>query len=298
MSFCCPRQPGQVYSPGVSDSWTQSGRSETFLTFPPERDLSLQYTGEERCPPGHLWQGIRNQFLIHYVLGGAGRVMSSAGTRRLAAGDGFLFFPGQRCWYQADGRQPWRYAWVGFAGTQADATVRRLGFTEERTVWHARPDETLRRYFRQLARSASADASPSLHLTGLLYLLLDRIGPLMGPPVEGGDRGRAGAIARVFRFVELHYGHDIGVSDMARHAGLERTYFSAFFRRETGSTPAAYLLACRMSRAENLLAESELSVKEIAFSVGYQDYFVFAKRFRKTHGCTPSDYRARARGKS
>jgi AraC-like DNA-binding protein len=282
----------------VDDSWTRSGRSETFLTFPPERDLCLQYTGEESCGPGHAWQGIRNQFLIHYVLSGAGRVMTTAGAQRLAAGDGFLFFPGQRCGYQADERQPWRYAWVGFAGTQADAVVRGLGFTEERTVWHARPDEALRRYFRQLTRSASADASPSLHLTGLLYLLLDRIGRFLGPPVEGAERGRAAAIARAFRFVELHYGHDIGVSDMARHAGLERTYFSAYFKKETGETPAAYLLAYRMARAENLLAEAELSVKEIASTVGYPDYFVFAKRFKKRHGCTPSSYRARARRKT
>jgi AraC family transcriptional regulator, arabinose operon regulatory protein len=280
------------------DGGQESGFIETFLTFPPDRDLALQYTGEEPCAAGHLWQGIRNQFLIHYVVRGSGRVMTADGVQSLSAGDGFLFFPGQRCWYQADDRRPWTYAWAGFAGTQADAIVRRLGFTEERTVWRAPPDPALRQRFRELARSAPAAAPQSLRLTGLLYLLLDRVGALLGPAAGSSERGQTGVIARVFRFVELHHGHDIGVSDMARHAGLERTYFSAFFKRETGTSPAAYLMAFRMARAEHLLAETGLSVKEIAFSVGYQDYFVFAKRFKKTHGCTPSGYRERAPGRA
>jgi AraC-like DNA-binding protein len=286
----------------MNDAGWRPERSEVMLTYAPDRDLSLQYTGEEQCEPGHEGQGIRNQFLVHYVLRGSGRVMTASGAQRLGAGDGFLFFPGQRCWYRADDQRPWAYAWVGFAGRQADAAVRAMGFTEERTVWRARPDAALRQCFRRLRREAEESGARQLRLDGLLCLLLDRIDELSGP-ATGAGRGRlpgaeeatpSGAVARAFRFVELHYGQDIGVSDMARHAGLERTYFSALFKRETGRPPAGYLLAYRMARAEDLLAEGRLSVKEIAFSVGYRDYAVFAKRFRKTHGCTPLGFRRRA----
>jgi AraC-like DNA-binding protein len=278
-------------SPGAS-------HFETFFTFPPEGDLSLQYAGEETCAPGHCWQGIRNHFLIHFVLHGSGDVLSATGTQRLSSGDGFLFFPGQRCWYSADRRQPWTYTWVGFTGRRAAAAVRQAGFSEARTVWHAAPDAALRKLFRQLAQLVpSSPSATSLRQTGLLYLLLDRIGALMRPEPETSERGHTGAIARAFRFIELHYGQDIDVSDIARHAGLERTYFSAFFKRETGRTPAGYLQAYRMARAEHLLTEDGLSVKEIAFSVGYGDYFVFAKRFKKTHSCTPSEFRLGAQSR-
>jgi AraC-like DNA-binding protein len=287
-----------IYTAAVAAAGPESDRTETFLTFPPESELCVQYTGEERCAPGHLWQGIRNHFLVHVVLSGTGRVMSAGGVQRLSAGDGFLFFPGQRCWYQADARRPWTYAWVGFGGTRADAVVRALGLTERHTVWHARPDAELQRCLRQLVRLAPEAPARSLRLTGLLYMLLDRIGSRIVPSDGGGEREASGPIARAFRFVELHYGQRIGVPDMARHAGLERTYFSTVFRKSTGQTPAAYLLACRMAHAEDLLSGTDLSVKETAASVGYDDYFVFAKRFKKVHGCTPGAYRQRARGRA
>jgi YesN/AraC family two-component response regulator len=47
----------------------------------------------------------------------------------------------------------------------------------------------------------------------------------------------------------------------------------------------------RMGRAEELLKETVLSIKEITFSVGYLDPYLFSKMFKKMHGVSPSKYR-------
>jgi AraC-like DNA-binding protein len=268
-------------------------RSDTFFTDPPDVDLCLEYTGREKCAAGHCWSGTRNHFVVHYVLRGTGQVRTRTGRHRLRPGDGFLFFPGQPCWYRADEEDPWTYTWAGFAGRYADHLARQAGFTEELTLWRAAPDAALRGFFRQLTGLApSATPLPALHATGVLYLLLDRIAQLMRPAPEVPNGITTSAVKKALRYVELHFEKGIGVSDIVRHVGMERTYFSMLFKRSAGITPSRYLQAYRIARAERLLTESDLSVKEIAAAVGYQDYFVFTKCFKKLRARTPSEYRA------
>jgi AraC-like DNA-binding protein len=183
---------------------------------------------------------------------------------------------------------------VGFTGRKADDAVRQVGFTEERTVWRAQIDAELRRYFRQLAQPVvSSSPLPPLRVTGLLYLMLDRIGSFLKPLYEVPNNRQSNAAQRAIRFIELHAWQGIGVADIALHMDMERTYFATFFKRMTGSTPTRFLQAYRMARAERLLAETDSSVKEIAASVGYTDYFVFEKRFKMMHASTPSEFRER-----
>ncbi len=63
------------------------------------------------------------------------------------------------------------------------------------------------------------------------------------------------------------------------------------FRAETGQTPLDFLQAARVSRAKQLLEETDLSVEQIARSVSYQDTGTFRRLFSGAVGLTPSDYR-------
>jgi YesN/AraC family two-component response regulator len=65
---------------------------------------------------------------------------------------------------------------------------------------------------------------------------------------------------------------------------------SKLFKQETGESPINYLIKIRMEKAKELLVKEELSVKEIANSVGYQDAYHFSKLFKKYTGNSPSDY--------
>lgn len=71
---------------------------------------------------------------------------------------------------------------------------------------------------------------------------------------------------------------------------ISPTYMSKLFKQETGESPINYLIKIRMEKAKELLVKEELSVKEIANSVGYQDAYHFSKLFKKYTGNSPSDY--------
>ena len=78
---------------------------------------------------------------------------------------------------------------------------------------------------------------------------------------------------------------------MADYAGVTRGYLHTLFTRFLDQSPQDYLVSYRVTRAEQLLALTELTVEGVAQSCGYSDPLVFSKLFKKRTGQTPSAYR-------
>lgn len=98
-------------------------------------------------------------------------------------------------------------------------------------------------------------------------------------------------LSRVIRFVNEHYSDPISLESAARIAGLERTYFSKFFRRQIGIGYARWLQWVRVRRALDLMLHQELSITAIAFEVGFSDLRTFERAFRKFTDASPRDIR-------
>jgi AraC-like DNA-binding protein len=73
------------------------------------------------------------------------------------------------------------------------------------------------------------------------------------------------------------------------------SWFRHTFTAHTGLGPHQYLLELRLVRARSLLAETDLSVKEIATQTGFEDEFYFSRLLRQKFGITPSQWRTRSR---
>ena len=72
---------------------------------------------------------------------------------------------------------------------------------------------------------------------------------------------------------------------------LSPAYISQLFKNEILVNFSSYLTSIRMEKAKKLLIATSLSIGEISVQCGYGDYRVFTKAFKKTEGCTPSQYR-------
>ncbi|WP_273545580.1 helix-turn-helix domain-containing protein [Paenibacillus caui] len=92
-------------------------------------------------------------------------------------------------------------------------------------------------------------------------------------------------------FIKANYSRPITIEELAQTLGLNRKYFAELFKSAAGMPPQQYLSRYRMSKACELLESSELSIKEIAYSVGYTDQLLFSRMFKKIIGMSPSDYR-------
>ena len=99
-------------------------------------------------------------------------------------------------------------------------------------------------------------------------------------------------LLRAKDLADARYFEPLGVSDMARAAGLSRAHFSREFRRAFGDPPHAYLLTRRLERAAALLRNTDRSVTDICLSVGLRSLTSFTTSFTRAYGMSPTAYRA------
>jgi two-component system response regulator YesN len=99
------------------------------------------------------------------------------------------------------------------------------------------------------------------------------------------------AVYRAIAFVEQHFFEPITLADVARSVSLSKFHFCRAFRQETGLSFREHLRGLRIARAKTLLADTRLTITEIAFGIGFNDLSYFDKVFTKIVGVTPTDYR-------
>lgn len=104
---------------------------------------------------------------------------------------------------------------------------------------------------------------------------------------------RANLFRAAVEIVEAEYARDLGLDEVARRVACSRRQLQRCYAEIGWTTYRTHLIATRMERAAELLARSDLTVREVADSVGYRQPAQFAKAFRRHHGVTPSEYRAR-----
>ena len=84
---------------------------------------------------------------------------------------------------------------------------------------------------------------------------------------------------------------DMSLNKAARAANVSANHFSALFSQGMNQTFIEYLTELRMKKAKELLRCTDMRSGQIALEIGYKDSHYFSFLFKKTQGCTPSDYR-------
>ncbi len=91
-------------------------------------------------------------------------------------------------------------------------------------------------------------------------------------------------------YLEAHYAEDVSLEDVAEHVNISPQYFSKLIKKNTGFNFIDWLSMLRVKKAKELLTNSNLTVKEVCFMVGYKDPNYFSRIFKKKIGMTPSEY--------
>jgi AraC-like DNA-binding protein len=99
------------------------------------------------------------------------------------------------------------------------------------------------------------------------------------------------ALQRVREYVEEHLSENIELETLADIAGLSKWHFARAFKESVGTPPHFYLVQRRLERAQQLLAETDLPLAQIALKIGFSDQSHFSRRFRTVLGLTPRSFR-------
>ena len=234
--------------------------------------------GYAQCTPGWgFGPAVRPYWLLHYVVSGQGRFERGGKTFHLNEGDIFVIPPFVETYYEADRQKPWYYIWVGFT---ADAVPPEL---TEHEVIHC---PAAGKIFQDMRRCRDMENGKSAFLSSRIWELTAL---LMEDGTAAPDH-----IDKALSFMQSDYAAGISVATAAKQLNLDRTYFSALFKRATGVSPIDYLTALRLDKAAELIGTYGQSPSTAAVSVGYPDYCHFARMSKKRFGCAPREYRPRS----
>ncbi len=98
----------------------------------------------------------------------------------------------------------------------------------------------------------------------------------------------------VLSYIDKNYKRNIYLSELASIMNISTMYFSNSFKQAFRISPRQYILNKRLTESQQLLLETDMSVKEIAYAVGFENENYFSELFSAKIGISPMKFRKRA----
>lgn len=111
-------------------------------------------------------------------------------------------------------------------------------------------------------------------------------------PIERVRRYSGDAFGRAMEYIENNYTSSLPVESVAEMLFISKNYLSDIFTKHLGITFTQYRHSLRIQEAKRLLTETDKSIVEIAYDVGYNSESYFCSTFKRAVGDTPQQYRA------
>lgn len=257
--------------------------------------INLRQTGHDAPEAGsHYGPAVREFFLVHIVTEGRGVYSVRGKDYPVKAGQAFIIYPNEITVYAADKEEPWRYYFFAFSGDMAEMLVPGMGFSPKRLVIPFAGEEVISvidECIDIINQVSQADNIQSLIQFFRMVSCFVRNNSLTDSEEVKANHYVREAIA----YIEGHYADNISISDLAEALAIDRSYLYRIFKNDTGMSPKEYLNNYRIDTARSLLAETTLSVSQIALSVGFVTFSSFYRFFVRRFGCSPREYQLACR---
>ena len=102
--------------------------------------------------------------------------------------------------------------------------------------------------------------------------------------------------AAVRRYIDLHFKESLTLEQLAEEGHMNKFYLSHAFKKEYGLSPINYMISKRIDESKYLLAETDLSMSQIAQLLGFSSLSCFSQVFHRTQGTSPKEYRQQQKG--
>ncbi len=102
-------------------------------------------------------------------------------------------------------------------------------------------------------------------------------------------------VLRTLKYIDDHLNEPLTVKDLAQVACLSEFHFHRSFRHYLGITVSGYIRGVRLTKAADILKQSDVRIIDLALCSGYETGEAFTKAFKKAFGISPSRFRKRSR---
>lgn len=181
--------------------------------------------------------------------------------------------------------------WIHFTGTSVDKILAEYsleGYMKycvsdaEDFLWHA--EKIIEEFqLKHIGYMNNCNAS----LLNILTLLKRKI----DNRINSASDSFVSEIAMILEDMRIHFAENKGIAEFAKMCNLSTSRFAHVFAQIVGTSPYKYLLNLRIRQGKYLLINTNLSILDIAKSVGYDDPLYFSRIFKKYEGLSPTQFK-------
>lgn len=239
-------------------------------------------------------KGCPDNILI-YCVDGKGW-FSINGEKQEVSANQFFIIPAtdQHLRYASDVNDPWTIYWIHFTGNNLSSlneslsiksmvSPKVISFDEQRIkLWEM--------IYNCLEKGYSEENLNYANLS-LYYLIANFLFPQKH--IELTQSPGQDTTDKVIEYMKNNISVRLTINDMATEFAYSPSHFQNIFKTKTGIAPIDYFIQLKVQRACQLLALSDLRIKEVAAAVGYSDPFYFSRLFHKIMGSSPLAYKSK-----
>ncbi len=241
---------------------------------------------------------VLDEYQLLYITRGKGIFASeSSGRHVVNEGDLFLLFPGEWHSYCPDPSTGWNEYWIGINGDIIDQWVEKGFFSKESPIFKVGLNEDIiSLYKRAIIIAEAQEACFQQALSGIACNLLGMAVYL------SKNRSFIGSdVAAQINKAKITIHENISTirpEDLAKMMCMSYSRFRKTFKEYTGFAPSQFIQEVKIKTAKEMLTNTFMSVKEIAYELGFENKDYFFTVFRKLTGMTPIHYRKHTQGES
>jgi AraC-like DNA-binding protein len=164
---------------------------------------------------------------------------------------------------------------------------------ESQPIFTYKSDHRLDDVLSEMMIAGNIRIDRELRLISLLYSFLSLLveSAAIGQPRSWFGSSKDYYIKAAAEYIRMNYSRNLRVEDIASYLGINRSYLGSIFQQYFRLPTSQYLLKFRMDKACEFMSNPELSISDIARSVGYEDALLFSRMFKKLKSVSPRAYR-------
>lgn len=198
--------------------------------------------------------------------------------------------------YGSNADDPWTIYWVHFTGNKLNSLNQSLSIKNMASPRTIPFDEHRIRLWEMIyncLEKGYSDENLNYANLSLYFLIANFLFPQKNMELS---QARAEEISdKVIEYMKNNISLRLTITDIAAEFAYSASHFQNIFRTKTGISPIDYFIHLKIQRACQLLALSDLRIKEVAAAVGYSDPFYFSRLFHKLMGSSPQAYKNKNR---
>ena len=229
--------------------------------------------------------GGREDYYFLYIIEGELELSLPSGVRVLRSGDLTVISPGTPYKYRHTVKKMLNYFWIHFTGSDAERLLDELKISRYPNVHTIADDGSITPHFKKMLDAAAKQDKFKMNEVTLLFSSLLLYCARWLCPDENEK------LKKSISYINQYYNTDIRIPELAKMENLSVSRYNTVFKQVMGISPVSYITKIRLTFACELLRGTNLSVKEIAFAVGYEDSHFFSRVFKASIGASPKEFR-------